>query len=83
MKIGTVEPKQLRGLADKAFGLYKEVLGTVLNNGRLSEEGEAQQARATEELKAFRKQVEAEKAEKKAKTIEQRQRSARRAKESA
>ena len=83
MKIGTVEPQKLRGLADKAFGLYKEFIGTVLNNDRLTQEGEAQQEKATEELKAFRKQLEAEKADKKAKTAEQRQRTAQRTKETA
>jgi uncharacterized protein YjbJ (UPF0337 family) len=80
MKIGTLDLKHLRGLSDKSFGLGKEVLGTVIGNSRLQDEGEAQQARGTENLKALRKQAEAEKHEAKADALEQKQRTAQRAK---
>jgi uncharacterized protein YjbJ (UPF0337 family) len=83
MRVGTVDINQLRGIANKSAGLAKEFVGTLVGNDRLQEEGEAQQERASEELKAFRKQVQAEASEAKARVQEQRQRTAQRAKESA
>lgn len=80
MKIGSVELDHVRGLTDKVFGLGKEAVGTVINNDRLVKEGEAQQAKGTESLKALRKQAEAESKEAKAESFEQRQRAAQRAK---
>ena len=83
MKIGTLETDNLRGIADKVFGLSKEIVGSVLGNERLQEAGEAQQARGTEHLKAVRKQAEAQAKEAKADAFEQKQRAAQRVKESA
>jgi uncharacterized protein YjbJ (UPF0337 family) len=76
-----IDLKQLRGLADKAFGLSKELLGSVLGNERLAEEGESQQERATHELKALRADVKAEAERAKAQTQEGRQRAAQKVKE--
>jgi uncharacterized protein YjbJ (UPF0337 family) len=83
MQLLNIDLKQLRGLTDKAFGLSKELLGTVLSNERLAEEGEAQQEQATHELKALRADVKAEAERAKAKTQEGRQRSAQKVKETA
>jgi uncharacterized protein YjbJ (UPF0337 family) len=81
MRIGTIDASHLRGFAEKFFGLQKEVLGTMVGNERLREEGEAQQTRGTEALKALRDQLEAEGHEAKARTLEQKQRAAQRIKE--
>ena len=83
MQIGTIDLNKLRGLSDKGLGLFKETLGTVFGNDRLQREGEAQQERATEQLRALRKEVKAEQKEAKAEVFEARQRAAQRAKESA
>jgi len=75
-----VDFTKLRGLADKTLGLGKEMIGAITGNERWEQEGEAQQARASEELKALRKEVTAERKEAEAKVHEQRERSAQRAK---
>jgi uncharacterized protein YjbJ (UPF0337 family) len=82
MRIGTIDLNKLRGVADKAVGLFKEALGTVLNNDNLAEAGEAQQDRAREQLKALREEAKAQAKESKAELAEQRQRAAQRAKAS-
>jgi uncharacterized protein YjbJ (UPF0337 family) len=74
---------KMRGIADKSVGLGKEFVGTLIGNDRLVKEGEAQQDRAAEELRALRKEVEAQKNEAKAEVLEQRQRAAQRSKENA
>ncbi|MHB8671654.1 MAG: CsbD family protein [Acidimicrobiales bacterium] len=83
LKIGSVDLHHARGFAAKATGLAKEIVGTVSGNDRLVKEGEAQQARATEELKALRQEAEAEIKDAKAQAAEQRERAAQRAKASA
>ena len=80
MRIGTIDVDKLRGVAGKGIGLAKEMVGTLTGNDRLVEAGEAQQERATHELKALRKQVEAERHEAEAELHEQRQRVAAKAK---
>lgn len=80
MQIGSVDLNKLRGLSDKAIGLYKEALGTLLSNERLTKAGEAQQERATEQLRALRSEVKAEAKEAKAELFEQKQKAAARAK---
>ena len=81
VKFGSLDLRHVRGFADKSFGLGKEVFGTVTGNRRLEEEGEAQQARGTESLKALRKQAEAETHRARAEAEEERQQTAQRAKE--
>lgn len=66
MQIGTVDLDKLRGVGDKFVGLAKETTGVLINNDRLQEAGEAQQNRATENLKALRKEAYAEKQQQKA-----------------
>lgn len=83
MQLGTVDMNKMRGIADKSVGLGKEFVGTLIGNDRLVKEGEAQQDRAAEELRALRKEVEAQKNEAKAEVLEQRQRAAQRSKENA
>jgi len=81
MRIGTLETNHLRGLFDKVVGLSKETLGTLIANDNLVREGEAQQDRAAQELKALRKQAEAQAKEAKADALEAKQRSAQTVKE--
>jgi len=81
MNVGKIDLTQLRGVSDKGLGLAKELVGTVLGNEALQREGEAQQDRASEEMKALRKQAEAEAKRAKADTFETSQRTAQRAKE--
>jgi uncharacterized protein YjbJ (UPF0337 family) len=80
MQIGTIDLNKLRGVADKAIGLGKELLGVLVGNDRLQQEGEAQQERATAELKALRDELRAQKEDAKAETLEKRERAAQRAK---
>jgi uncharacterized protein YjbJ (UPF0337 family) len=80
MQVGRIDVTKLRGVGDKALGLGKELVGVLIGNDRLQEEGEAQQDRAAEELKALRKEVQAERRDAEAKLHEQRQKSAQRAK---
>jgi uncharacterized protein YjbJ (UPF0337 family) len=82
MRIGTIDLNKLRGLSDKAVGFGKEMLGTVLDNDRLSEAGEAQQDRAREQLAALRNEAKAQRLEAEAETHERRQRVAQRSKKS-
>lgn len=81
MRIFNIDTEKLRGLSDKGIGLTKEFWGTVLDNDRWVEEGEAQQAHGSEKLKSLRKKLEAKKHEAKAETQEQRQKVAQKAKE--
>ena len=83
MQVGRIDLNKMRGLADKALGLSKEVVGTVAGSERLEREGEEQQARATEQLRALRDEFKAQKKEGKARALEARQRAAQRAKEGA
>jgi uncharacterized protein YjbJ (UPF0337 family) len=80
MQVGRVDVNKLRGVADKAFGLTKEFVGVLIGNDKLEQEGEAQQARATETLKALRKELDAERKEAVAEMHEQRQKTAQRSK---
>ena len=57
MRIGTIKVDHVRGFADKLVGLNVEWVGTVINNDRLQEAGEAQQARGTRSLKALRREA--------------------------
>jgi len=70
----------LHDLGDKTVGLYKEIVGTVIGNDELAKAGEAQQERATEQLRALRSEVKAEAKEAKAELFEQKQKAAQRAK---
>jgi uncharacterized protein YjbJ (UPF0337 family) len=83
MQFRTIDPQQLRGIVDKVFGLTKEIVGEVIGNERLQKEGEAQQAKGTEKLKALRKQLEAKAKDAKAQVFEEKQKAAQRIKESA
>jgi uncharacterized protein YjbJ (UPF0337 family) len=80
MQLGTVDINKLRGLGDKFVGFNKELIGTVVGNERLEREGEAQQDRAAEQLRALRKEVVAQRKEAKADVFEQREKAAQRAK---
>ena len=82
MQIGTIDLNKLRGVSDKGIGLAKEFLGVLTGNDRLQDEGEAQQERATAELKALREELKAQKEDAKASASEKRERAAQRAKAS-
>jgi uncharacterized protein YjbJ (UPF0337 family) len=83
MNIGTIDLNKLRGVTDKGAGLTKELVGVLIGNDRLQEEGEAQQERAAEELKALRLEAKAQAKEAKADSYEVEQRTAQNAKERA
>ena len=83
MKLGTIDTNKLGGLLDKSFGLGKEIFGSVIGNDRLAEEGEKQQQKGTETLKALRQEAKAQAKEAKADALEQRQKQAQRVKENA
>lgn len=75
--------KKLRGLSDKGIGVTKEFWGHLLDRESLVKEGEAQQERGTEYLKAFKLEVEADKHDAKAQAAGERQKIAQKIKESA
>ena len=80
MQLGSIDLNKLRGVGDKAVGLGKELVGTLTGNDRMQKAGEAQQERATEELRALRAEVKAEQKDAKAEMLEQRQKAASNAK---
>jgi acyl dehydratase len=81
MQMGTIDLQKLRGVGEKVFGLGKEFVGVVINNDRLQTEGDAQQDRASERLRALRKETEAQAKEAKAEVLERKERAAQRAKD--
>lgn len=76
MQLGSIDVNKLRGISDKAVGLGKELIGTLTGNERLQDAGEAQQERATEELRALKAEIKAEQKDAKAEMLEQRQKAA-------
>ena len=80
MQVGTIDVNKLRGVTDKGLGFGKELIGVLVGSDRLQREGEAQQERASAELKALREEVKAEKLDAKAEANEVRERAAQRAK---
>lgn len=69
MQIGRVDVNKLNGLIHKFLGLGKETLGVLIGNDRLQQEGDRQQTKGAESLKALRKEAEAEAKEQKARAI--------------
>jgi uncharacterized protein YjbJ (UPF0337 family) len=80
MQVGQVDLNQLRGVTDKALGLAKEFIGVLTGSEKWQKQGEAQQERAAEELKALRKELKAQSKEAMADMHEQREKTAQRAK---
>jgi uncharacterized protein YjbJ (UPF0337 family) len=80
MQMGTIDVQKLRGLGEKVFGLTKEFVGVITNNDRLQQEGDAQQDRASEMLRALRKEAEAQMKEAKANVLDRQERAAQQAK---
>jgi len=81
MQVGSIDLNKLRGVGEKGVGITKEFVGVIINNDRLQQEGEAQQERATLELRALRKEAQAQAKEAQAELAERRERAAQRAKE--
>ncbi|GAC1309160.1 MAG: hypothetical protein NVSMB16_05490 [Acidimicrobiales bacterium] len=48
------------GLTDKAIGLFREAIGTVIGNDGLSEAGKAQQEKGTDRLEAIKHEAKAD-----------------------
>jgi uncharacterized protein YjbJ (UPF0337 family) len=69
MQLGRIDVNKLRGIGDKIIGLSEETVGVVVGNDRWQRAGEARQERASEELKALRKEAEAEAKDAKARAI--------------
>lgn len=80
MRIGTIDTNKLRGITDKGVGFTKELVGVIVNNDKLQQEGQAQQERAAAELDALREELRAQRKELEADTHEVRQRAAQEAK---
>ena len=83
MRLQRIEPENVRGFVDKFLGLGKEILGTVVDNEAWRKEGEAQQKKGTERIRALQDQVKAQVKEAKADTFERQQRASQKMKESA
>ena len=83
MKLQRIDTENVRGFADKFIGLGKEVLGTLFDNDGWRREGEAQQNKGTERIRALQDEVKAEAKEAKAEVLERQQRAAQKMKESA
>ncbi|MBX7449344.1 CsbD family protein [Mycolicibacterium sp. 3033] len=66
----------LRALVDGSIGLSKQVIGILLDNDRLQEQGEAQQQKARALKDVAQKEAEADAARAEAKTQEARQKAA-------
>ena len=79
-RIPHVSPKNATGLFDKFIGLYKEVVGTVIDNDKLKKSGQLQQEAGTEKIKAIQAEVEASSHKAKATSAEGAEKSAQRSK---
>lgn len=66
----------VRGIVSGAIGFTKQVIGLILNQSSLQEEGRAQVEKASHQLDAARAEAEAETARAKAKAEETRQKAA-------
>ena len=71
VKSGPIE--LVRGIVEDALGKTKQVIGIIIGNDRLADEGKAQQDKA-EAQRNGKKEAAAEKARGKAKAFEQRER---------
>ncbi|RAV00706.1 CsbD family protein [Mycobacterium colombiense] len=72
VKSGPVE--LVRGIVEDALGKTKQVIGIIIGNNSLIEEGKAQQDKAEAQRNAGKKEAAAEKARGKAKAYEERER---------
>lgn len=63
----------VKGIVEKAFGIGKEVLGTVLGSDKTVKQGKAQQDAGEANRDAGKKEVAADKARAEAKAHEERQ----------
>ncbi|OBB79992.1 general stress protein CsbD [Mycobacterium colombiense] len=72
VKSGPVE--LVRGIVEDALGKTKQVIGIIIGNNGLIEEGKAQQDKADAQRNAGKKETAAEKARGKAKAYEERER---------
>ena len=66
----------VRGIVSGAIGFTKQVLGLILSQSKLQEEGRAQVEKASHQLDAARAEAEADAARAKAKAQETRQKAA-------
>jgi regulator of protease activity HflC (stomatin/prohibitin superfamily) len=66
----------VRGIVSGVIGFTKQVVGLIVNNSALQEEGRAQVDKASHQLEAARAEAEAETARAKAKAQETRQKAA-------
>lgn len=72
VKSGPVE--LVRGIVEDVLGKTKQVIGIIIGNDGLAEEGKAQQDKAEAQRNAGKKEAAAEKARGKAKAYEERER---------
>jgi len=83
MRIPQLSRRGATGLMDKVVGLTKEIVGEMTDQPRWIENGENQQKKGSESLKATREDAKAKVHDTKARAQEAKQRSAQRAKENA
>ncbi|BCZ23493.1 CsbD family protein [Mycobacterium senriense] len=72
VKSGPIE--LVRGIVEDALGKTKQVIGIIIGNDGLIDEGKAQQDKADAQRSAGKKEAAAEKARGKAKAYEERER---------
>lgn len=72
VKSGPIE--LVRGIVEDALGKTKQIVGIIIGNDGLIDEGKAQQDKAEAQRNAGKKEAAAEKARGKAKAYEQRER---------
>lgn len=81
MQVPRIDPKNAVGLVDKIVGLGKEIVGTVINQDRLTKAGQIQQEKGTERIKAMKSELDADAHQAKAKAAGRAQKSAQNSKE--
>jgi len=76
MRVPHISPDNVIGLADKIFGLQKEVIGQLLDRETLQKSGQLQQEKGTAKLEALQAEIKAETQKAKVKTLDKAQQKA-------
>jgi hypothetical protein len=70
MQLGQVDINKLRGLGDKAVGLAKKFVGTIVDNDSSSTKAMCNRRARPKKLRAIRKEIEAQRKAAKADVLE-------------
>jgi len=76
MRVPHISPDNVLGLAEKVFGLQKEVLGQLLDRESLQKSGQLQQEKGTAKLEALQAQIKAQAQRAKVKSLDKAQQKA-------